>query len=219
MDITLYNQSGETIGTAQLPENIFAVPMNADVVHQALVTAQANARVAIAHAKGRGEVRGGGKKPWKQKGTGRARHASIRSPIWKGGGVTHGPTKERNFSKKINKKTARKALFMVLSSKVKDGVFMVVDQFRFNAPKTKEAVGVFDRLTPIMAHYVKTKKKRDSVLIVMPAKDRVLERAMRNLSFADVIAAPNLNIEAILSAKHIIMAQKAIPVMSEVFKL
>src|SRR3990167_5785591 len=135
MDITLYNQSGETIGTAQLPENIFAVPMNADVVHQALVTAQANARVAIAHAKGRGEVRGGGKKPWKQKGTGRARHASIRSPIWKGGGVTHGPTKERVFSKKINKKIARKALCMVLSSKVSEGTLRIIDQIQFKSQR------------------------------------------------------------------------------------
>src|SRR3989304_3678493 len=111
MQIKLYNQSGEVIGDFDLPERIFGVAVNADLVKRAVDTQMSNARQVIAHTKGRGEVRGGGRKPWKQKGTGRARHASIRSPIWKGGGVTFGPTKERNFKKKIRKKMARRALF------------------------------------------------------------------------------------------------------------
>lgn len=204
---------------AELPSAIFEVPFNADVVHQALITQRANARQVLAHTKGRGDVSGGGKKPWRQKGTGRARHASIRSPIWKGGGVTFGPTKERNFSKKINKKHSRKALFMVLSSKVKDGALMVMDQFHFDAPKTKEAVAVFNNLAPHMVHYTKTKKKQDSLLVVTPKKDITVERAIRNLPFADVIVASNLNIEAVLSAKHIIMTQGSVPVVRTTFKI
>ena len=103
MKTELYNQNAEVIGEAELPDRIFGVKMNPDLVHQVLVAQMANSRQVIAHTKGRGEVRGGGKKPWRQKGTGRARHASIRSPIWKGGGVAFGPTKERNFEKKRNK--------------------------------------------------------------------------------------------------------------------
>ena len=120
MQIDLYNAGGSIIGKADLPEKMFGQKWNPDLVHQVLAAQESNARKPLAHAKGRGEVRGGGKKPWRQKGTGRARHGSIRSPLWKGGGVTHGPTKERNFEKKINKKMRRAALFSILSRKTKE---------------------------------------------------------------------------------------------------
>src|SRR3989344_826748 len=107
MKVKLYNQLGEETGSVELLDAIFNIPLNHDLVHQAIVTQMANSREILAHAKGRGEVRGGGKKPWRQKGTGRARHGSIRSPIWKGGGVTHGPLKEKIYSKKINKKVEK----------------------------------------------------------------------------------------------------------------
>jgi large subunit ribosomal protein L4 len=120
-----------------LPKEIFDVEINPDLIHQVVVAQTANRRRVIAHTKGRGEVRGGGKKPWRQKGTGRARHGSIRSPLWKGGGVTFGPTKERTFKKEINKKMKRKALFMVLTAKAKNNLLLVLDKIILEQPKTK----------------------------------------------------------------------------------
>ncbi len=110
MEAPIYNTQGKKSGTLTLPENVFDVAWNDSLMHQVVTSMQANARVSIAHVKDRGEVSGGGKKPWRQKGTGRARHGSIRSPIWKGGGVTHGPTKNKDYSRKIPKKMRAKAL-------------------------------------------------------------------------------------------------------------
>ena len=118
MKVKVYNQDGKPEGTIDLSESIFNRPWNADLVHQVVTGMQANARSGRAHTKDRGEVRGGGKKPWRQKGTGRARHGSIRSPLWRGGGVTFGPTQDQNFSLKINKKAKRKSILMGLSDKV-----------------------------------------------------------------------------------------------------
>ena len=115
MKINIYNLKKEKAGEIELSDRIFGVKWNADLVHQALNTQLANRRQPWAHAKDRAEVSGGGKKPWKQKGTGRARHGSIRSPLWIGGGATFGPSKERNFAKKINIKMKRLAIFSVLS--------------------------------------------------------------------------------------------------------
>ena len=118
MKTSLYNLKGEAIGEIDLPEKFFGYKWNPDLVHRVLMAQAANRRSPWAHAKGRGEVRGGGVKPWKQKHTGRARHGSIRSPIWKGGGVSHGPKKDRDYSQKVNKKMAKAAVFSVLSKKL-----------------------------------------------------------------------------------------------------
>src|SRR3989338_9588952 len=147
MNLPLYNQQAENIGKVELPDNVFGLPMNGDLLHQVVVSQMSNKRQNVAHTKERGEVRGGGKKPWRQKGTGRARHGSIRSPIWKGGGVTFGPRKERVFKKKINKKMARKALFLALSSKVKDKEMIVIDGIAFNSWKTKEMAVVVNKIS------------------------------------------------------------------------
>src|SRR3989338_6361156 len=139
MKTDYYNQKGEKSGTFDLPENIFGVSWNQNAIWQTLISFAANQRRHYSHAKGRGEVRGGGRKPWQQKGLGRARHGSIRSPIWKGGGVTHGPLSEKNYGKKINKKMRAKALFTVLSQKMKHGEIIFVDSLSVPEGKTRMA--------------------------------------------------------------------------------
>jgi large subunit ribosomal protein L4 len=219
MQTDLYNQTGEVIGNVELPDRIFGVALNEDLLQQALQAQIANARDVLAHTKDRSEVRGGGKKPWKQKGTGRARHASIRSPIWKGGGVAFGPTKERNFSKKINKKMKRKALFMALSSKINDKELMALEDLKFSAPKTKEAMVAINALTSKLEGYKTTTKKRDRVLFVFPKKDQSIERAMKNVPFVEFMEAKNLNIRDVLSYKYLVLSKDSVPVIEQTFKI
>ena len=139
ISVNTYNQKGEVVGKTQLNEQIFGLKMNHDLVQQAVVAQMANKRQVLANTKDKGEVRGGGRKPWRQKGTGRARHGSIRSPLWKGGGVTFGPTSARNFTKKINQKMKTKALFIALSSKVNDNEMVLLDDLNVEPVKTKTA--------------------------------------------------------------------------------
>ncbi len=134
--VKVYNQTGKEVETLELADAVFGVDVNPTVVHEVVVAAQANARQVLAHTKGRSEVRGGGKKPWRQKGTGRARHGSIRSPLWRGGGITFGPTKERNFAKRTNKKVKKAAMRMVLSDRVAQGNLIVIDELAFEQVKT-----------------------------------------------------------------------------------
>jgi large subunit ribosomal protein L4 len=165
METKIYNIQGKEAGTVKLPENIFGLPWNADLVHQVVTAMRANARGPIAHTKDRGEVRGGGKKPWAQKGTGRARHGSSRSPIWKGGGVTHGPRNDKSYTQKINKQARQKALLVTLSRKFKDGEIIFIDSLEMNAPKTKDARAM---LTAISKHIGGFKKKHNAALIALP---------------------------------------------------
>lgn len=219
MKINLYNQSGEIVGDVNLPDKIFNMAMNTELVKQVMDAQMANARQVIAHTKDRAQVRGGGRKPWKQKGTGRARHASIRSPIWKGGGVAFGPTKERNFEKKINKKMKRRALFMALSSKIKDKELIVLDSIKFEIPKTKAGANVIKALSAKIEGYSATKKKMDSILFVAPNQDKIMARAFNNLSFVGMLPANSLNIKDVLSKKYLILLQDAVPVIEKTFKL
>lgn len=219
MKTSLYNQTAEVIGEVNLPDNVFGLKMNPDLVQQVLEAHLGNARKVLAHTKGRGEVRGGGKKPWKQKGTGRARHASIRSPIWKGGGVTFGPTKERNFAKKINKKMKRKALFMVLSSKIKDNQLLALDGFNFNKYKTKEAQKITKALSQKLAGYRTSKKKSDSILFVTPGKEAAAAKAFKNLPRIGLISADSLNIKDILKNKFLILLKDSVSVIEKTYKI
>ncbi len=207
MKVDLYNQLGEATGKVELSDKIFGLSMNADLVHQVVKAQMANSRQVLAHTKGRGDVRGGGKKPWRQKGTGRARHGSSRSPIWKGGGVTFGPTKERNFKKDINKKMKQKALFMALSSKVRDNQLVVLEDLKLAQSKTKEAVSMLNNVSKVLKNYKLTKAKRDSILAVVSIKDRELERSFGNLPFASVMEARNLNPVDVLKYKYILLTK------------
>ena len=139
MKAQVFKTDGSKSGEVQLPETLFGVAWNPDLVHEVVVSMQSNARAGTAHTKDRSEVAGGGRKPWKQKGTGRARHGSRRSPIWTGGGVTFGPRSEKDYSKKINKKVKAKALASTLSRKFTDGEVVFVENFDFATPKTADA--------------------------------------------------------------------------------
>ncbi len=210
MEYPLYNQKAETIGKVDLPDKIFNLKMNEDLIHQIVTSQMSNKRQVIAHAKGRGEVRGGGKKPWKQKGTGRARHASIRSPIWKGGGVTFGPTKERNFKKKINKKMARKALFMALSSKAKDNKLFILDEIRLEKPKTKEMALIVKNLSGLMG-------KNPKILLALPVMEDNVTRSTKNLVNFHAVEARNLNPLELLSYKYLVLVKDSVEALSKTF--
>lgn len=205
MLVNTYNQNGEKIGQTRLPKEIFGVSMNPDLVHQVVVAQMANRRQISAHAKDRSEVRGGGRKPWRQKGTGRARHGSIRSPLWKGGGVTFGPRKEKVFKKELPKKMKRKALSMVLSAKAKENLILVLDSLKIEKPKTKIMADIFKKLF----------LDRDSGLVVLPEKDENMLKSIRNIAGIRVMQAKDLNALDLLSYKYLIMPKDAIKVIKE----
>jgi len=177
METQVYNQKGKAIGKLILPESIFAIPWNGDLVHQVVTSMQANARTPVAHTKDRGDVRGGGKKPWRQKGTGRARHGSSRSPIWAGGGVTHGPRNEKDYSKKINKKMKVKALYTVLSEKFRSGRIIFLEELDLKSIKTKDAIEIIKNLSTVPGFKKIIGGKRTNTYITIPAKRDILKKS------------------------------------------
>ena len=207
MKYPIYNQEGKKIGEVTLPKEIFGLKINPDLIHQVVISQMANRRKAIAHTKDRGEVSGGGKKPWRQKGLGRARHGSIRSPIWKGGGVVFGPRKEKKFKKKIPKKMKRKALLMALSAKLKNNLLIILDKLKISKPKTKEMVKILEKLPA----------KKESSLIVIPELNRNLILAARNIQDVETRRAKDLNCLDLLSFKYLIMPKESIKVIKETF--
>ena len=207
MNAKVYNLKGETVKEIELKDSVFNRSWNPDLVHQALLTQVANRRQPLAHAKGRAEVSGGGKKPWRQKGTGRARHGSIRSPIWKGGGITFGPTKERNFSKSVNRKVKNKALKMVLSDKAGHDHFILVENLLLPEAKTKKLKEILDKL-PL---------KNKSVLIVLDKKDEQVVRGSRNLPKVSLAGADKLNVVDLLKHEYVLANLKSIDKISKVY--
>lgn len=206
MLVKTYDQNGKETGQTRLPSEIFDVKLNSDLVHQVAVSQMANKRTVLASTKDRAQVRGGGKKPWRQKGTGRARHGSRRSPLWKGGGVTFGPTKERNFEKKINKKMRRKALLMVLSAKAKNNLLVVLEKLALEKPKTK-----------LMAEVIKKLPIKGTFLIVLPGLEKDVVRAARNIPGSATVEARNLNALDLLSFKYLVMPKEGIKTIKETF--
>jgi len=207
MKVKLYNQKAESTGEIQLPKEIFEVKMNNDLVHQVAVSQTWNRKQKTAHAKDRSEVRGGGRKPWRQKGTGRARVGSIRSPIWRGGGVTFGPRTEKVFKKAIPIKMRRKALLMVLSSKAEDKSLLVLDELKIEKPKTKEMFSILNKLF----------LKKGSGLVVLPEKDDKIIKSINNIEKADTIQAKDLNVLDILNYKYMVMPKASIKVIKDTF--
>lgn len=200
----IFNAQGKKSGSLQLPENIFGLDWNASLMHQVVTSMQDNARTNVAHARGRGDVRGGGRKPWKQKGTGRARHSSIRSPIWKGGGVTHGPNKNEVFSRTIPKKMRAKALFIALSQKLRDGEIVFVNSFEIEKPSTASAKKALVALSKSGFERLVNKNKNAALVAFADAKESSV-KSFRNLGNISYSAVRDLNPVAVLKSKYLIL--------------
>ena len=208
MKAETYNINGEKSGTAELPERIFGLDWKPALVKQVFEGEQANSRHPWAHSKTRGEVSGGGRKPWRQKGTGRARHGSTRSPLWVGGGVSHGPRAERDFSVKINKKMRRGALFSLLSKKFKDKELVLVDNFNLKETKTKEVFSVFKNLRD-KAKVYRIGEKGGRAIVALPQTSNI-SRASRNLPFVSSVEPRNLNVVSLLNNKYLVLDKSSI---------
>ncbi len=202
MTHTVYTTDGKQKGTIDLPDTIFAQKWNADLVHQVATSIMSNARAATAHTKDRGEVSGGGKKPWKQKGTGRARHGSSRSPIWVGGGVAHGPRNDKSYTKKINAKMKVKALFTVLSEKLRKGEILFIDSL--GTTKTKDAAQAFLNLSKVEG-FSRLKGKKRTALCTLPEKDEQTTKSIRNLPQLSFEQLKDLNLVDVLNHKYLVM--------------
>ncbi|MEK7105548.1 MAG: 50S ribosomal protein L4 [Patescibacteria group bacterium] len=207
--VKVYNLEGKDVGELTLSSKIFDVAASPTVVHEASVAQMHNARQPLAHTKTRADVRGGGRKPWKQKGTGRARHGSTRSPIWVGGGVTFGPRSERTFDVKINKKMRRKAICMLLSDRVRENHFIAVENLGIEGGKTAKLVKALKAL-PIDA--------RRSVLIVIDPKNMEARRAAQNLQKVRTIAPNSLNVNDLLRSGYVMAGKSEIELMTSTFE-
>ncbi len=207
MKYEILNQEGKKVGEEMLAKEVFEVKMNKDLVYQVITSQMANKRRVIAHTKERGEVRGGGRKPWRQKGLGKARHGSIRSPIWIGGGVTFGPRKERSFKKKIPKKMKRLALFMVLSDKAERKLIVLLEDLKIKELKTKKIAQILEKLP----------SKKESSLFVLPEIDKKIILAARNIPRVSTMQAKDLNCLDLASFKYLIMPKASLKVIKETF--
>lgn len=205
--VKVYNLEGKEMEDLKLDDSVFGVPANNDLVHQVYVSLSANRRQILADTKTRGERAGSGIKPWRQKGTGRARVGSVRSPIWRKGGVIFGPTSERNFKKKINKKMNAKAIAITLSGKVRDNQLLVVDSFVLKERKTKK-----------IAEALKNLKLKGSVLIGLSQKETETSLACRNMPNVMSISSRQLNVLEILNNKNLIISKESVKLLENKLK-
>ncbi|MBI2406057.1 MAG: 50S ribosomal protein L4 [Candidatus Harrisonbacteria bacterium] len=204
MKAPVYNLEGKAVSEIDVSDAFFGRKWSADLVHQVLVAQMANARHPWAHAKGRGEVSGGGRKPWKQKHTGRARHGSIRSPIWKGGGVSHGPVKARSYEQKVNKKMLRAAFAAVLSDRLRKGELKFVDALPAHIAKTKELVKSLAVLAP-----------KQRALLVPAPDNKMIFRASANIPRMKSVPPTSLNVYDLLRYRSILVDKDAAKTMAE----
>ncbi|MFZ2523028.1 MAG: 50S ribosomal protein L4 [Minisyncoccia bacterium] len=213
MTTAVYSSKGKETGTIDLPKDVFGLSWNADLVHQVVTSMLSSARTNVAHTKNRGEVRGGGKKPWQQKGTGRARHGSIRSPLWVGGGVTHGPRNDKDYTRKVNKKMRAKALYTILSKKFKDGQILFVDDLSVKTPKTKDAKEILASLSKVEGFKDLLSKRSNSAYIALSAKDANTERSFNNFGNLIVDEIRNANPVDLLKYKYVVISnpEKGLP--------
>ncbi|MFA5023610.1 MAG: 50S ribosomal protein L4 [Patescibacteria group bacterium] len=210
LKIKVYNQTAEPVKDLELTAKIFGVKANNELLHQAVIAQMANGRQVLAHTKDRSEVSGGGKKPWKQKGTGRARVGSSRSPLWIGGGVTFGPTKDRNFKQKINQKMKQKALFMALTDKLDTNSLVILDELNLAEYKTKK----FNTILTALEKKVLNNDRRD-ILVLTEAQNEKTQNSARNLKGVKVINLENINLLDLLNYKNLLLAESAVKFLTE----
>lgn len=213
LKLPVFNEAGEKVGEQELRADVFGILPNPGLVNQAVLASRSTKRQVLAHVKTRGEVRGGGKKPWKQKGTGRARHGSVRSPIWIGGGAIFGPTHNRNFILKINKKVKRAALLMALGDKVANGKIILLDQLEMPEIKTKKMV----EITRKLGKKIKMELEK-GLLIILPEKNEKVEKSINNLPKIDWLHANNLNIIDILKRPFLLTTVAGVKKIEEIYK-
>ncbi len=206
METLIYNQKGQEAGKITLEKDIFGLPWNADLVHQVVVSMTSSMRHSIANTKTRGEVRGGGKKPWQQKGTGRARHGSTRSPIWVGGGVAHGPRAEKNYDRKVNVKARRKALHVILSQKFRDGEILFIDALTFGAPKAADAKIALLSLAKVKGFEKLATKPKNAAIIAIDKKYPELTKSFKNFGNVDIEELRTVNPVSLLNHKYLVIA-------------
>ncbi len=209
MKAAIYNQKGEEVRKIDLSDKVFNQKVNNDLLYQVVLVYQANRRKPVAFTKDRSEVQGGGKKPWRQKGTGRARHGSIRSPLWKGGGVTFGPRqKEYNRKKKINSKMKKAALRMILSQKIRDKEVKIVDKIVVEKPKTKEVSTILENIFPL--------QKKSSILLLLDNNQINLKRGARNIPYLSYLPVQDINPLSLLNHKYVLVSMEAIPLLEKI---
>lgn len=243
LTIKVYNQNGEKVKDVTLNPAIFGLAVKESVVHQVAVAQKNNSREAIAHTKTRGEVRGGGIKPWNQKGTGRARHGSSRSPIWVGGGITFGPRNTRNFEQKVNKKMKRKALLMCLSDKAQNNLLTVVDKLELAEGRTRELVEMIKNLKDRLGLKLKSQKVKKSkstettekveaekksgkfdvkdfkmsLLVILPKSDKKIFNAGRNLVGLKIMTANSLNVLDLLRYEKMMVVEEGLEIIEKTY--
>ncbi|NLJ60813.1 MAG: 50S ribosomal protein L4 [Firmicutes bacterium] len=200
----LYNMNGERIGDYELPASVFGVPVNRHVLHEAVVMQRASKRLGTASTKTRGEVAGGGAKPWRQKGTGRARHGSRRSPIWRGGAITFGP-RPRTYGYKMPKKARRAALLSALSSKAENEQVLILDELSMSEPKTKVMVNMLSKLDA-----------GGKALVVLKKPDNNVELSLRNIPGVKTLTPSELNVYDILNYDKLLLTKEVADVVEEV---
>jgi large subunit ribosomal protein L4 len=205
MNAKIYSVEGKETGSVELPAAVFGVAWNADLVHDVVLAMQGNSRAGTAHTKDRSEVSGGGKKPWKQKGTGRARHGSTRSPIWVGGGVAHGPRSEKDYSVKLNRKVKAKALATVLSKKHEDGEVIFLDGVSFSEPKTAVAKTIVKALATGSGKADLATKRKNAAVVILPKRDLAIEKSFRNFGNIEVVMAKDINPVELLTYKYVVV--------------
>lgn len=205
MDAKIYNQKGVESGKMTLPAKVFAAKWRADLVHQVVEGMRSNKRAGTADTKDRGEVSGGGKKPWKQKGTGRSRHGSSRSPIWVGGGVTHGPLSAKNYKRKISKSMRAQALFSVLSKKMKEDEILFVDSLDVAKINTKAGVDVMKNLGKAGGWKNAAISKKPRILVALSERNENAEKSFRNIPALDIVFLKNLNPLDVLNHQYLLI--------------